>query len=68
MMIILHCQISGKYHVITSIYATLIVAFNPNMICGDNVNGILKKRKLRKIIFNELLFNLNREILWFNNF
>ena len=53
----------GKYHVITSIYATLIVAFNPNMICGDNVNGILKKRKLRKIIFNELLFNLNREIL-----
>ena len=63
MMIILHCQISGKYHVITSIYATLIVAFNPNMICGDHINGILKKRKLRKIIFNELLFNLNREIL-----
>ena len=37
MMIILHCQISGKYHVITSIYATLIVAFNPNITMYSTV-------------------------------
>ena len=52
MMIILHCQISGKYHVITSIYATLIVAFNPNMICGDNVNGRhIKEEKVKENYF-----------------